>query len=53
MPCVLPRILMTSRWQRKALADDFYRKEYGEQGRKMLRLFGRKEPYREEAPGKP
>jgi tetratricopeptide (TPR) repeat protein len=36
------------KWQRKALEDPAYRKECGEEGRTMLKLFEQRRPYREE-----
>jgi tetratricopeptide (TPR) repeat protein len=40
------------RWQRKALEDPAYKRECGEEGRKMLKLFEQGKPYREAAEGK-
>jgi tetratricopeptide (TPR) repeat protein len=37
------------KWQRKALKDPAYQRECGEEGRKMLKLFEQRKPYREEA----
>ena len=38
------------KWQRKALEDQAYLKEYEDEGRKMLKLFEQQKVYREEAP---